>query len=583
MIRKPIITVLGHVDAGKSSLLDRIRGTDIVAKEAGGITQHIGATEVPIRIITKLSSELMKKYKFNLSIPGLLFIDTPGHEAFVNLRKRGGSIADLAVLVIDINQGCQPQTYEAIDILRTYKTPFIVAANKIDRVPGWRSSQTSFTASLDAQHPNALEQLDIKLYELVGQLHSKGFNSERFDRCDDFTKQVPIIPTCSRTGEGLPEILLFLAGLSQKFLEKNLNIEVSGPGKGTVLEVTEDKGLGKTINVILYDGTLKVGQEIALGGKNGIIKAKIRALLEPKPLSEIKASQEKFGSINEVHAASGVKIAAPGLDDALAGSQLRVLESGNETKEILDDMKSLEFESDASGPIVKADALGSLEAMVNLLSAKGVKVRRADVGEVSRADVMEAHAVQESNPKSGVIFSFNAKISSDADAEARKRNVNIFKGNVIYQILEEYDKWMNAEQEKDKQEKLEKIVLPAKIKILPNCIFRNTKPAIVGVRVLTGKLRSGTKLINSEGKEIGSLDAIQQEGKDLQEAPEGKEIAVSINGAVCGRNLFENDVLYTYIPQKQLENISSYGDVLEDRDFELIEEIKKIQLKKKEE
>lgn len=402
MIRKPIITVMGHVDHGKTTFLDKIRGTAVAAREAGAITQHIGATEVPIKVVKDLAGSLLQQYKFDLKITGLLFIDTPGHEAFTNLRKRGGSIADLAVIIIDVNQGVQPQTVEAVDILRTFKVPFIIGLNKIDKIPGWNPSYGSITNGLKLQSESILQTLDTKLYELVGKLFEMGFQADRFDHVADFTKQIPIIPISSKLGEGLPEMLLFLGGLSQKFLEKKLTIHVEGPGKGTILEVKEERGLGKTIDVILYDGSLKVGDEIVLGGKNGVIKTKVRALLEPKPLNEINDPKEKFSNVKEVHAATGVKIAAPNLDEALAGSPLLVCVTGNEEQSIREELQSLKIEQESTGPIIRTDALGSLEALVKLASEKGLKPRHADVGDVTRKDVLEASAVSQTDRFKGV-------------------------------------------------------------------------------------------------------------------------------------------------------------------------------------
>jgi len=309
-IRKPIITVMGHVDAGKTKILDSIRGTSVAEKEAGGITQHIGATQVPTKVIEKVAGKLLEQYKFELKIPGLMFIDTPGHEAFTTLRKRGGSIADLAVLVVDVHKGLQEQTKEAIEILKSYKTPFIVAMNKVDTIHGWTLTQgESITDALKNQREHVLEQLDVKVYELVGQLHSKGYQSERFDRIKDFTKEIIIVPVSAKNRVGIQELLMFLAGLSQKYLEKKLEVHETEAVKGTVLEVKEDKGLGKTIDVIIYDGMLSVGEEIIVGGKNGIIRTKIRALLEPNPVGEGKPG-EKYRNVKEVHAAAGVKISA---------------------------------------------------------------------------------------------------------------------------------------------------------------------------------------------------------------------------------------------------------------------------------
>ncbi|MFH1235211.1 MAG: translation initiation factor IF-2, partial [Candidatus Diapherotrites archaeon] len=319
MIREPIISVLGHVDHGKTTFLDKIRGTALAEREAGRITQHIGATEVPIETIKELSGSLMARFGFSLNIPGLLFIDTPGHEAFTNLRKRGGSIADLAVLIVDLTQGFQNQTIEAIEILRSYKTPFIVGATKIDRLKEWNSKEGSFLENLKNQSSGAEHELDEKVYALVTSLFKYGFESERIDRCEDFTKQVPIVPVSSISGEGIPEILMLLAGLSQKFLKKELEVSEKEEMKGTVLEVKEEKGFGATADVILYHGQIRTGNDIVLGGKNGIIKTKVRALLKPMPLEEMRDTKKKFVKVKEAIAACGVKIAAPGLDEALAG------------------------------------------------------------------------------------------------------------------------------------------------------------------------------------------------------------------------------------------------------------------------
>ncbi|MCR4369356.1 MAG: translation initiation factor IF-2 [archaeon] len=573
VIRKPIITVLGHVDAGKTKILDAVRGTTVAEKEAGGITQHIGATEVPIKLIEKTAGPLIQKYKFDLKIPGLLFIDTPGHEAFTTLRKRGGSIADLAVLVVDIHKGLQEQTLEAIEILKTYKCPFIVVANKADTIRGWIAKEGSITDSLALQRSDVLELLDTKIYSLVGQLHAQGYTSERFDRVKDFTKEVTIIPTSAKGRIGVPELLMFLAALSQKYLEKKLQVHEKGTAKGTVLEVKEEKGLGKTIDVILYDGMLSVGEEIVVGGKNGIIRAKIRALLEPKPVGEI--GNEKFRNVKEVHAAAGVKISAPGLDDALAGSPVRHY-SAQAGEEISEEIHRIKVDSDAIGPIVRSNTLGSLEAIVKLLNDRGIKVHKADVGEVPRKDVLEAEPIAQKDRFKGVIMAFHTKVSEAALAEAQNRNVKIFQSDVVYRILEDYENWMAVEKDAEKKSKLSMLVLPAKITVLANHTFRHSKPAIVGVRVLEGKLRKGIELM-IKGKIIGKVRAIQNEGKEVEEASKGMEVAVSIEGAVVERDFNEKDELYSYIPEKQFIQLETIMDSFSEEEMELMKEIRKME------
>jgi translation initiation factor 5B len=582
MIRQPIITVLGHVDHGKTKLLDAIRGTAIAEKEAGAITQHIGATEVPLHVIDNLASGLLKKYGFDVKIPGLLFIDTPGHEAFTSLRERGGSIADLAVLVVDITQGFQPQTIEAINILKSLKTPFIVAANKIDLMHEWSSKSGEFSANLPLQDQRAKDALDEKIYVLVGKLFEFGFQSERFDRCSDFTKQIPIVPMSAKVGEGIPELLMLLSGLSQKFLHGKLEAHESEAGKGTILEIREERGLGKTIDVILYDGMIKTNQEIVVGGKNGVIKTKVRALLKPKPLKEIRESGDKFNSVTEVHAASGVKIAAPELDNALSGAPIAVVKTGEEEKAIEQEMASIRIETESMGAVLKADTLGALEALTLLLKKEGLDAKKADIGNITKNDVAEADSVKSKDPLKGVIFGFNVKEETGVLEDAKKRGIKVFSGNVIYKLLEDYAAWINERKESKKNEKLAELTLPVKMRFLRDCSFRNSKPAIIGVKVLEGKIRKGAKVMNEEGKIIGKVAAIQSKNESIEKAGKGEEVAISISGAVVGRTIEENDVLLSYIPQKQFSQFSEIGDTLNIDEKELLNEIKEIVEKSKE-
>lgn len=576
MIRQPIITVLGHVDHGKTSLLDAIRNTRVAAKEAGAITQHIGATEVPIDVIEAVAGPLIKKFGFNLKIPGLLFIDTPGHEAFTNLRKRGGGIADLAILVIDAMQGIQPQTAEAIEILRMFKVPFVIAMTKIDMLNFYSSKEGSFLENLATHNERSKQLFDEKLYTLVGKMYEYKFEAERFDRCA-FGKQIPIVPVSAHTKEGLPELLTLLAGLSQKYLEKKLEISASEAAKAAVLESKEEKGLGKTIDVILYQGTLHVNDEIAVLGKKGVIITKIRALLEPKPMQEMRMTKEKFSSVKSVTAATGVKIAAPGLDDVLAGSTLVQIVTGKEADELKLEMKEVSYTSQNKGLVLKADAIGSLEAMMNLLKKEGFVLRKGEIGAVTRKDVMEAASLLEEDPYLGVVLGFNVSVDSDAVEEAAKRGIKIFNEKVIYHLIEGYKNWVEEAKKAAKANELAGLVCPVEIEVLRGKVFRNTKPAIVGVKILFGRLRDGWKVMNKDGKEIGKIEGLQNEGKAVKEAKKGDEVAVSIDGANVGRNLFEGDHLYSCIPEKQYAGLNKYLSDFSDEEKELLDKIKEKQ------
>ena len=376
--RSPIVSVLGHVDHGKTTLLDHIRGSTIAAKEAGGITQHIGATEIPMEVISSICGQYLEKMNVTENIPGLFFIDTPGHEAFTTLRKRGGSLADLAILILDVTEGFKPQTYEALNILKSSKTPFVVAANKIDKIPRWKSTNTkSFTESMKNQDSDVIFELDQKLYEIVGTLHQEGFESERFDRVSNFASQITIVPISAYTGEGLTELLTMLLGLAYQYLREQLQISEDAPAAGTVLEIKEEKGLGLTIDTIIYDGLLNKNDRIMMLTKdNRAISTKIRSLLKPKPLEEIRESKTMFEKTDEIVAAAGVKIVAPHVDDVVSGSPLKVanVDDDKVEDELLSEVDNIRIQTNDVGIIVKADTLGSLEALVNILDAKDRRI-----------------------------------------------------------------------------------------------------------------------------------------------------------------------------------------------------------------
>ena len=548
-MRTPIVVVMGHVDHGKTSLLDKIRGTAVVDLEAGAITQHIGATEVPLDVIQDFCGS---HFGEDIQVPGLLFIDTPGHHAFTSLRSRGGSLADLAVLIVDMNEGFQPQTIESLTILKRYKTPFVVAANKMDRIAGWRPMKnSSFAKTFKAQNERVVEELDTKIYEIVGELYKYGFDADRYDRIRDFTKTVGIVPISALTGEGVPDLLMVLVGLTQRFLKDNLKITASGPGVGTILEVKEERGLGTTLDVILYDGVIKAGDTVLVGTANEPILTKIRALLKPKPLAEIR-SEERFLPVKQVVAASGVKVAAPKLEGALAGSTIRVIESSADVdalaKQMKSELDSVRIDTENEGVILKADTIGSLEAIVGELKAKNISIHAADVGPISRRDVIRASMIKDR--LLSVILGFNIDILPDAISEIQKTSVPVFQSDVIYSILENYDTWVDEQRMKMEQERLEAVIRPGAIRILPDCVFRQSKPAIVGVQVIGGVIRTQVPLIRDDGAVAGIIKGIQEHNENIGSATVGMEVAVAIDGPTVGRQIHEGDILYVNIPEK---------------------------------
>lgn len=546
-LRTPIVCVMGHVDHGKTSLLDRIRGTTIAEREAGLITQHIGATEVPLEVVKRVCGHI---FKGDTNVPGLLFIDTPGHRAFTTLRARGGALADLAVLVIDVNEGFQPQTVEAVEILKRFKTPFVVAANKIDKLSGWNPQPGKpFILSYPEQAEHVKVALDEKIYIIIGKLYEMGFSSDRYDRVRDFQRNIGIIPVSARTGEGIPDLLMVQMGLAQRFLEKDLEYRAVGPGTGTVLEVKEETGLGTTLDVILYDGELKVGDTIVVGSLGEPIVTKIRALLKPRPLSEIR-SEEKFKQVKKVVAASGIKIAAPNLEGALAGSLIRV--ASGDINEIAAQIKSeidaVRIETQSSGILIKADTLGSLEALVNELKKENIPIRRADIGDISKRDVSEAKTVKD--PLLSVIVGFDVDLLPDAGEEVAGSEVKVFINNVIYKLIEDYKKWVVEQKAIIEKKRYETIIKPGRFMILPDCTFRQSKPAVVGVRVMGGIIKTNLEVMKEDGSIVGKIKGIQEHNENISEATSGKEVAVAIEGPTVGRQIKEGDILYIDVPEK---------------------------------
>jgi len=553
-LRQPIVCMLGHVDTGKTSLLDKIRGSAVQLREAGGLTQQIGASFFPIETLVAITRQQIKDFEAQVKIPGLLVIDTPGHEAFANLRRRGGSVADVAILVVDVMHGFENQTYESLEILKSRKTPFIIAANKIDRIDGWKSMEnTPLLASYAKQVPLVKEDLDNRLYMIMGTLSRQGMASERFDRVRDFTRNVAIVPVSAKTGEGLGELLAVLIGLTQQYMADKL-VGSEGPALGTVLEVTEEVGLGTTINAIIYNGVLKADDTIVIGGKEGPIISSIRAILLPQPLDEIRDPKKKFNTVQEVPAAAGVKIAAPDLEQAVPGAPLVAVGGEKTLEEAIEDVSSelerLKISTDNLGIILKTDTLGSLEALTESLRAKNVPIRIADIGNISRREVKEALSVKYEEPLYGVVLAFNVKALPDAEQEAHDQKVPIFTSDIIYNLMDEYISWMEAEREAKIRKEYDALVQPGKIEIMDGFIFRRAKPAIFGVKVLKGSITSNTRMVNLEGDRLGLITQIQDSGEPVSTAEEGKEVAVSMPRPIVGRHIKERDVLLVEVPEK---------------------------------
>jgi len=582
-LRSPIGVILGHVDSGKTSLLDIVRGTAVQAREAAGITQHVGASFFPSQTIIDVCGPLMKASKIKLDIPGLLIVDTPGHAAFMNLRKRGASVADIAILVVDVTRGFQAQTYESLDILRARKTPFIIAANKIDRISSWKSIPgATFAETYSKQIPKAKEDMDNRIYDIMGELSALRMEGFRYDQVKDFKKAIAIVPTSAKTGEGIPDLFLVLAGLTQQFMMRKLEYS-EGPGIGTVLEVKDEEGLGTTIDVILYDGVIKKTDKIVVGGREKPALLKIRALLEPKELDEMRDPKDKFKGVDKIYASAGVKIAAHGLEDALAGAPLRVAPVGKEDevfKEVEAELESFRIETKTNGVILKVDTLGSLEALVDMIKEKNIPIQKADIGDVTKIDVIDAAIVANKTPEFAAILCFNVDVLPGAQEEVEVNGIQVFNERVIYNLIDNFERWMIDTKDAIKSESLKDLTMPGKITILPNHTFRANKPAIVGVEVVGGRIKTTQMLIRDDGQRVGRIRQIQDNQETIGEATKGKQVAISIRGPTVGRQIKEGDSLFVDVPEKHAVLLMKrFSEMISPDDIKVLEEFAEIKRK----
>ncbi len=570
-MRQPIVTVAGHVDHGKTTILDSIRKTRIYESEAGGITQKISFTNVPMEFIKKSFPAINKK-NVKLDIPGFLFIDTPGHAAFSHLRKRGGSLADLAILVIDINEGIMSQTKEVIDILRLNKTPFIIALNKIDNISGWKKQSEDLKDSVDKQALNVRNIFQEKLFTIITSLYHQGFNAKPFYEITNFSKELALIPCSGKTGEGIEELILMLSGISQKFLKQNLMI--GKDAKGVILELKKEKDI-MYYESILYDGKLKAGDEIAIASFSNPIIAKIRVLEEIIPISS------KFKTAKEVTATNGIRIQFTDNIAVLPGMPFTILKDNlkNISEEFKKELNILK--TDKKGIIIKADSLGSLEALITLLKQEKISIVSAGIGKINKKDLISAEKNLNEDPINAAILAFNVEEEEEVKEMTKNSKFRIIKNQVIYKLIEELIKFKEEKNNEIKREKLSELAPLCKLKIFHDYVFRNSNPAVFGVRIESGKLSPKIHLINELGESIAKVKSIQEQNQTIQIAEQGKEIAVSLPGIMFDRLLKDTDYLYSDLTESQFKKLKENKELLTKEELQTLQKIAQIKRREK--
>lgn len=577
VIRQPIVTVCGHVDHGKTSILDCLRSTCVQEGEAGGITQKISFTFYPIEAMKK-ACPLIEKSGIKLNIPGFLLIDTPGHAAFTNLRKRGGSLADLAVLVIDINEGIKPQTAEVISILKQNKTPFIIALNKIDNISGWRTDKNiGLKESIDSQPQNVKIIFDERYMTLIGSLNAHGFEADLYYNIDDFTKKIALVPTSARTKQGIPELTMMLCGLSQKYLTQRLTL--GKDAKGVILEVKKEKGMNFAES-ILYDGELSKTDEIAVATFDSEpIITKIRILEEIEPLCN------KFKPKNKVTASTGLRMQLVEKSEILPGMPFEIFK--NNLEEIKTKFKkelSENIKTEKQGIIAKADSLGSLEALLVLLKQANIPVVKAGIGNIKKADIISAKANLDINELDAIIVGFNTEIEEDAKELAKEyKDIKIIQDEVVYKLIENVDKFRKEKSAEIEKRRLMELTTICKLEILSQYVFRNQNPAIFGVKVLGGKLKKDLHLIDETGEKVARVKNIEADRKPVDEATAGMELAMSLPGVNFERQLKDKKFLFSDLGESQFKKFKKNKDLLGQDEIKVLQEISEIKRREKSE
>ncbi|KAK9715519.1 hypothetical protein RND81_06G170500 [Saponaria officinalis] len=587
-LRSPICCIMGHVDTGKTKLLDCIRGTNVQEGEAGGITQQIGATYFPAANIRERTKELKADAKLN--VPGLLVIDTPGHESFTNLRSRGSGLCDIAILVVDIMHGLEPQTIESLNLLKMRNTEFIVALNKVDRLYGWKTCRNApIIKALKQQTRDVQNEFNMRLVQIITQFKEQGLNTELYYKNKEMGETFSIVPTSAISGEGIPDMLLLLVQWTQKTMIKKLTF--SNKVQCTVLEVKVIEGHGTTIDVVLVNGVLHEGDQIVVCGMQGPIVTTIRALLTPHPMKELRV-KGTYLHHKEIKAAQGIKITAQGLEHAIAGTGLYVVGPDDDLERITDlakeDMDSVMSRIDKSGEgvCVQASTLGSLEALLEFLKSPAVSipVSAVSIGPVHKKDVMKAGVMLEKKKEFATILAFDVKVTPEAREYADEVGVKIFMADIIYHLFDQFKAYIDNIKEEKKKEAADEAVFPCVLKIMPNCVFNKKDPIVLGVDVLEGIAKVGTPICipSQEFIDIGRIASIENNHKPVDIAKKGQKVAIKILGTnpeeqqkMFGRHFDIEDELVSHISRKSIDMLkANYRDDLSIEEWKLVVKLK---------
>ena len=601
MLRSPICTVLGHVDAGKTSLLDMLRESNVQKKEAGGITQKIGTTFMKKESIEEITKEINKEIK----IPGIIYVDTPGHECFSAIRLCGLLISDIIIIIVDIFKGLEQQTIECINLLHEYKKPFIIAVNKIDRLNGWKSNTPNMSTCLKNvlknQNKNTLSILDDHINKICNQLSSYGFHSSLYYKNNDIKYTISIVPISAKLGFGLPDLIMLINVLSQQMISSKLTVTNKVDG-GYIIEKIKDKKYGNLLSSLLINGKIKNNDCIMLLDENdNIVEFQLKHLYEPIEGLEVKDSLNIL-LVPEINTQLPFIIKCNDELNPKPGTPFYVVNKDNKTKiyELLEKYKNKylnpnKIKLEKYGIQINAKTYNSAQGLGELCNTKGIQISKIMIGDINKINLMKLNNKYENLNKTKNDFTFNKRymvilaydtcVSDELLKMAEDMNIKIMTNKLIYQLVEEYENHV-VKLDKEFKNQYPNLRKPCEIKIIDKFVFHKKDPIIIGVSVTKNNLHIGMvieaiidkknvdkknidkKNIGKMAIKLGKITSIKKHDKQIEEAKENDVVCIKIELVNAndykyeyGKDFDDKSLVKSVISNNELELLSKYPTI----------------------
>ena len=597
--KSPVVSFMGHVDAGKTSLMDCIRGTKIQQGEAGGITQSIGSSFVPIEHIRDVTKNIKGKFSVEHNIPGVLIVDTPGHSAFSSMRDRGSSLCDLAILVIDINKGIQPQTEESIKMLKEKNVPFVIAATKIDMIYGWKkTSEINLRKVLKEQEESTTQIMQSMMEDLKYEFSKLDIDAVFYFNNKTPNKTYSIVPISTQTNEGLSDLLSLLVYISQNWMSKKITYKDTLDA--TIMESILDPKLGWVLDVILSNGTLNVGDKITVTTQEGVKISSVRNILTPPQLTQDR-TKVSWTNNTSIKASQGIRIIGSNLENCIAGSSIFKIEN-NEVETIEKAKQEFDkfwksFEWDNKGVCLVAPTIGELDAAYNLLKLEQIPIAKGEISNFSKkvADRYFSLTEEEQLKENKIIFYFHSKaITGKQEDEysslCKDLGLTFLHNMVIYQLIDQYKDTKKKFLEERKKENSEKgkAIFPCELQILKDHVYMKggNDDLLFGIKVRAGRLLKGTPIITEKKVKLGKVTSIQKNHKEISEAKLRDEVCIRIkneSNISFGRQFVSSDKLISELSRDSIDELKlNFRDEMEKSDWKLvIEHMGKLDISKK--